>query len=108
MDVTVERLQGANVVRVMGEVDMRNAPVLRKSLQELVESRSPFIVVNLSRVSYIDSAGIATLVECMQQVGRYKGVFRIAETGPETLEIFKLAKLDEIFSIFDTEKEALD
>jgi len=108
MDVTVERLQGASVVRVTGEVDMRNAPILRKSLQDLVEARTPFIVVNLSRVSYIDSAGIATLVECMQQVGRYKGVFRIAEPRTETLEILELAKLDEIFDIYATEKEALD
>jgi len=108
MQVTVERTQNAHVVRVSGEVDMRNSPDLRKSLQELVEARSPFVVVNLSGIRYMDTAGIATLVECYQRMRKYKGIFRLAEARPETLDILKLAKLDEIFDIFGTEKEALE
>jgi len=107
MDVTVERVEKAHIVRVAGEVDMRTAPVLRKSLQELVESRAPFIIVNLSGISYIDSAGIATLVECMQQVRKYKSVFKLTEPRAETLEILELAKLDEVFDICSSDEEAL-
>ena len=108
MDVTTERIGNAHVVRVAGEVDMQSAPVLRRQLQELVEARAPLIIVNLGGIAYIDSAGIATLVECLQDVRKYKGNFRLAEPVPETLEILELAKLNKIFEIHSSEKDALE
>ena len=108
MNVTVEECDAAQVVRVAGEVDMHNAPQLRKVLMELVDGEAPVIIVSLSGAQYIATAGIATLVECLQKVALYNGKFRLAEIQKEMLDIFKLAKLDGIFDIFDTEWAAME
>jgi anti-anti-sigma factor len=107
MNVTVEKQDAACLVKVSGEVDMNNAPQLRKALMGLVEARSPMIIVSLAGVRYIATAGIATLVECRQKVAQYKGKLRLAEIRKDMFEIFKMAKLDGIFDIYTTEQEAL-
>ena len=107
MNVSVEKQDSAHLVKVSGEVDMNNAPQLRKALMALVEARVPLIIVSLAGVRYIATAGIATLVECRQKVSQYKGKLRLAEIRKDMLEIFKMAKLDGIFEIYATEREAL-
>ena len=107
MDVKERTVGDATIVDVTGDVEMRSSPALRKELLALTVTKKAHIVVNLEGVSYIDSSGIATLIECLQGVKRYDGAFRLYGVNPQIQNVFAMAKLDRIFAICESEKEAL-
>src|SRR5437773_1732004 len=57
------------------EIDLHMSPQVGASLTAMVEKKPPQLVVDLSKVTYIDSSGLAILIEAMQNVGRYGGKF---------------------------------
>ena len=95
------------VVRVSGEVDMKTSPDLRRHLVALVGEKSEWIVVNLESVEYIDSSGLATLVECLQGAKKYGGRLSLTGMNENIKDIFVMTRLDTIFEVFDTEEDAL-
>lgn len=100
MEIKTEELGGATLVRVSGEVDMSNSPTFREALMGLTKKKVPAIVVDLGGVSYMDSSGIATLVEGLQETTEYGGKFRIASLTPKVHQVFELARLTDVFEIF--------
>ena len=93
-----------------GEIDLHESPRVKESIEHLLEERPPRVYVDLSRVTYIDSSGLAALIEAMQQINAYGG--RLALFGiHDTVEaIFHIAQLDQVFRIFPdqaTAREAL-
>ena len=107
MQVTVEHEKNNAVISVSGDVDLYSSPELRMAIAQLSKKKVPLIVVNLEGVDYMDSSGVATLVEGLQLTGSYKGSFHIACLKPGVKEVFELARLDRVFEVFETEEEAL-
>ena len=100
MEIAAEKLDWATLVRISGEVDMSTSSRVRDTLLALTgEKRSP-IVVDLEGVSYMDSSGIATLVEGLQASMEYGGTFRLAALSPKVQLVFDLARLRDVFAIF--------
>jgi len=93
---------------VSGDVDLASSPELRKALlRELREERMPRVVLNLKAVRYMDSSGVASLVEGLK-VSRDLGA-RLVLFGLNTTirEVLQLSKLLKIFEIYETEEQAL-
>ena len=107
LSVTVETVRDATVVRLGGDVDLNVSPKLRAELKTLTGERRPLIVIDMSGVPYIDSSGVATLVECLQSTGRYKGKLRLASLSKRAAGVFEISRLDTVFSIHDTVEEAI-
>jgi len=99
MEVTVDRSGEGVVVEVSGDVDAYTSPGLRKHLVELVKQKTNPIRVSLAEVNYMDSSGIATLVEALQGIRKYKGDFVLINVQKEIRSILELARLDRIFTI---------
>ena len=99
MEITQEEQNGAAVVRLKGDVDMRSSPALRETLGALAKQRAPKVVVSLEQVPYIDSSGIATLIECQKNVHRYHGGFRLVGVNDNIYPVFELAHLTQVFDI---------
>ena len=94
------------VVALDGEVDLSRAPEVRALLLDCV-GRGRDVLVDLSRVSYIDSSGIASLVEAFQEARKRGSRFALAAVSPAALRVFELARLDRVFVIHATLEEAL-
>lgn len=94
-----ERRPGAFVMVLEGEVDMSTSPMLRKELLALFQSRAVHIVVDLKGVSYIDSSGVATLVEGLQLSRRGGARFVLAGAGRAVEAVFELAYLKNVFEM---------
>ncbi len=90
-----------------GEIDLHVSPSIAASLSAMVQQRSKHVVVDLSRVSYIDSSGLAVLIEAMQNVVGYGGKFALAGLQDGVRPIFEIARLDQVFRIFDDVDAAL-
>lgn len=93
---------------VNGDVTLYNAPQLRAMLVELMkEKHSPRVIVNLTDVKYIDSAGVASLVEGLKLSRELKTGFALFGLQRSPRQVLELTHLVKVFSIFETEPEAL-
>jgi anti-sigma B factor antagonist len=108
MEVNSIMANGGVVVTVQGEVDLYASPKLRREIVRWLQKRILSLVVDLGDVSYMDSSGIATLVEGLQLSRKYGGRFTIARPGPSIQEVLRFAHLDKIFQIYGTVQEALE
>lgn len=98
MSIEVRDVNGASVVALTGDVDLQTSPAVRQKLLECLE-KSKRVVADLGAVSYIDSSGVASLVEAFQ-VSRKKGaVFALASVSPAAMRVLSLARLDKVFTI---------
>jgi anti-anti-sigma factor len=98
----------ALVVAVAGEVSLQNSPVLRKELMELIGRHKPErVILNLARVSYMDSSAIAVLVEVLRKVGK-AGKVILATLQPRVRGILEIARLNEVFKFVADENEGIN
>lgn len=107
MEVHVRNQPDATIIQVRGEVDLYTSPGLRRAIVEASSARAPVVVVDLAGVSYMDSSGVATLVEGLQFSRGYGGAFRLAALGETVRQVFKFAKLEKVFEIYADAEGAL-
>jgi anti-sigma B factor antagonist len=106
MSEAVREVEGNLVVRLAGEIDLDRAPDIRRLLLDCVK-RQLDVLVDLSEVSYIDSSGIASLVEALQWARQRGTDLCLIAVSPEALRVFELARLDKVFAIHPDMKAAL-
>jgi anti-sigma B factor antagonist len=107
MEVNARTAGTGVVIHVEGDVDLYSSPKLREAILDSVRGKLSPIVVNLAGVTYIDSSGVATLVEGLQLSNKYDGKFRLVGLSERVSEVFQLARLQQVFEICGTEAEAL-
>jgi len=98
---------GFNVLPLKGEIDLHVSPSVTASLNEMIDKKPERLVVDLSDVSYIDSAGLAALIEAMQRVEGYGGKFALSGLQETVRSIFEISRLDQVFQIFPHTNAAL-
>ena len=106
MKVTRQNQGNAAVFQVEGQVDMHTSPDLRGHLRTALQGRATPIVVDLTSVAFIDSSGLATLIEALQAVGRYGGRLRLFGLSPAVKNLFKLSNLISIFDLRENREDA--
>ncbi len=94
-------------VELEGDLDFHSSPDLRRELTKVVEQQTPKVMVDLSKVAYIDSSGLATFVELFQRMKRYSGKLVLCNLGQGVRSVFEIAKLDTIFKLAASREEAL-
>ena len=103
----VKEERGSLVVSFEGDVDLEYSPKARRVLLDTVEQGRD-VLVDLSGVSYIDSSGVANLVEAFQ-LSRQNGTgFALVSVNPAALRVLQLARLDKVFTIHASLEDGLD
>jgi len=95
------------ILDISGEIDINTSPDLRKCFDKLIKDQNKKVLLSLDSVDYIDSSGLATLVEMLQRMKRFGGVLRLASLSDKVKGLFEITKLDKLFGIFSNEEEAL-
>jgi anti-sigma B factor antagonist len=75
-------------------------------LQPLLEVHRPRIVLDCSQIQHMDSAGIETLLYCMQEAMKRDGDMKLAAMSPAAATIMELMRVDRLFEVFETAEEA--
>jgi anti-sigma B factor antagonist len=96
-----------NVLPLEGEIDLHVSPDIAASLDMMIQKKPKQLIVDLSRVTYIDSSGLAVLIRGMQNVQEYGGKFALAGLQETIRIIFEIARLDQVFRIYPDAEAAL-
>ncbi len=108
MQIAARHLDKTTIFDISGDIDLATSPELRKALlRELRELKMPRVVLNLKSVRYIDSSGVASLVEALKasrDVGSRLVLFGLNRTVREVLQLSKLVK---IFEIYEDEAQSV-
>ena len=107
MAIKTESKNGLMVCRVEGEIDINCSPELKKVFDKLISQKTPKIVIELSKVTYVDSSGLATLVGILKNMRSYGGKMRLAGMLPKVKSLFEITKLDKLFEIMASEEDAI-
>ena len=96
-----------NVLPLEGDIDLHVSPVVTEALNAMIKKKPERIVIDLSRATYIDSAGVAALILAMQDVEAYGGKFFLSGVQETIRLILETSGLDRIFWIFPDADAAL-
>ncbi|MEO8132182.1 MAG: STAS domain-containing protein [Bryobacteraceae bacterium] len=106
MNVSHRTSHGALVIDVNGDIDMEESPALRAVLFDAMKE-GPKVALNLSEIRYIDSSGIAVLLEALRESQRLSRAFVLFGMSKAVHDVFKLTHVIKIFQVADTEEQAL-
>ena len=96
-----------NVLPLEGDIDLHVSPVVTEALNAMIKKKPERIVIDLSRATYIDSAGVAALILAMQDVEAYGGKFFLSGVQETIRLILETSRLDRIFWMFADVDSAL-
>ncbi len=95
------------VLALSGEIDLHESPHVKETLEPIIARKPPLVVIDLSDVTYIDSSGLALLIEALQRIQGYGGKLALCSIAESVRTIFDIARLDQIFQIFPDKSSAL-
>lgn len=106
MQVQTEAHDNYDLVTISGRVDSSNADQLSAALKRLTDARHYKIIVDLSGIEYMSSAGLRALITALRTCEARFGDLFLAHPSERAREVLDLAGMDHRFKIFDTITEA--
>ncbi len=108
MKATVRQITQVSVVDLSGRITIGEGDViLKESIRKLMENGQRHILLNLEKVSYMDSSGIGELMAGYKRVHEKGGALKLLNPSGKVYELLQLTRLEEVFESFRDEKEAL-
>ena len=99
--------EGVEIFALEGEIDLQHAPSLRSRLQAKIKAHTPALVLDLSRVEYIDSTGLALIIEYFRDAAKEGGLLCLVGLNQTLRSIFEIVRLDKAIPMFDQRAEAI-
>lgn len=99
MEVQIRKVEGGVVVAPSGDVDLSTSRELQGQIKSALQGKPQRLVVDLLGVGYMDSSGVATLVEAMQIARRQSTDLVLCNMQDKVRSIFEIARLDRVFKI---------
>jgi anti-sigma B factor antagonist len=109
VEIAIEKTNAGFLLKLKGDVDMNSSSQVRGALGEVFRQctkGTKALFVDLSQVRYMDSSGIATLVEAMQNCMKQGSRLRLVDLSPAVRDVFELARLASVFEIFGSLSDA--
>lgn len=99
LEVVWESRNGVTILRPAGDIDLSRSPILRNDIRKALGDKPRRLVIELSGVAYMDSSGVATLVEAMQLARKINASLVLCALTDRVHSIFEIARLDQFFTI---------
>jgi anti-sigma B factor antagonist len=106
MNISIREAGETTIVDVDGRLDLSTSAALRRSLFDKL-TVTPKLALNLAAIRYIDSSGIAILIEVLKDSQRLNKQFVLFGLSPAVEQVFRLTHVSRIFQVFNTEQEAV-
>ena len=100
MEISVIPKHRMVLVRVSGEIDHHSAEIIRKSLErEIKRSSAINIAMDFSRVTFMDSSGIAVVINALRCMAKIEGKLILSDLGAQPLKVFRASGIDKLVDI---------
>ena len=106
LTISVRLLGHATIVDLEGRIALTNSTPLRSTLFDALPAATR-LAVNMTGINYVDSSGLATLLEVLKKARDLHKDFVLFGLSPKVYDVLKLTHLLGIFQIFDSEEHAL-
>jgi anti-sigma B factor antagonist len=108
LKMTTREVDGVYVIGLAGRVVLgEESNALRETVKSLLASGHKKIVLNMDNVTYIDSAGLGTLVASHHSAGTQGASLKLSNLGSKFQEILQVTKLLTVFDVYDSEAAAV-
>jgi anti-sigma B factor antagonist len=107
MKIEVQSMKRVELVTVEGRIDSSNANDFDAALKELADNGEYQLVLNMSGVEYISSAGLRAMVSSLRESKKHNGDLRLSNPSERVTEVLNLAGLNSLFEIFDDDVSAV-
>jgi anti-sigma B factor antagonist len=105
--VSSEKAGDATIVRAEGELDLHTAPTLQAEIDSVLEQQPGLIVVDLSKVDFMDSTGLSVIVATVAAMRQQGGEVRVVTGADKITKVFTLTGVDQQVGLFGSLEEAL-
>ncbi|MEY4642590.1 MAG: hypothetical protein RLZZ227_2584 [Pseudomonadota bacterium] len=99
MECSITSEAGFDLLQLSGEVDLQYSPDLREKILATLKAGKP-LLIDMARVAYIDSSGIASLVEGFQTAKSAKLEYGLLNISKPAMQVLALTRLDKIFQLY--------
>jgi anti-sigma B factor antagonist len=108
VQIATRAVEGGTILDITGDIDLAHSPAMRKALLlEIKEKKMRKVFLNLKDVRYIDSSGIASLVEGLKASREMSSRLILYALNKTVREVMELSRLQKLFEIFETEDQAI-
>ncbi len=107
VNIQTEKANDVAIVVLEGEINISNATEVRNMFTKLLQNGEKRVLVDFQKVVFIDSSGLAVLIEMMQRLKKVNGRLRLCNANRRIKDIFEIVKIHKLFRIYDNRDEAL-
>jgi anti-sigma B factor antagonist len=107
MEIAVEKTGDVAVVEIpVEELDASNAAELKRDIGPVLDANKK-VVLDLSRLRFVDSSGLGAMLSCLRQLTGRGGDLRLSGMSKPVRALFELVRMHRIFDIYGTKEEAI-
>jgi len=108
LEMTNRDVDGVTVLTLDGRVVFgQEAGALRDKVKSLIDTGKKNLVLNIDKITFIDSAGLGALVTAHNSVNSHGGALHLCQMAPKFKEMLRMTRMDSVFRVFDSESEAV-
>lgn len=106
MDVGLQEQGDVVIVECAGSLDAETAPELKAALMPKIDGGAQRVVFDASKLLFVDSTGLGVLIALQRKLRSVSGAFALSGLSDDVQSIFHVTRLDRVFSIFSSLKDA--
>jgi len=106
--ITNKNDSGIVIFSLNGRLDANTAPDLQKQVKQIIDNDESQLLFNFQDITYVSSAGLRVLITTVKLLKPKQGKLVLSNMAPAIFEVLKVAGFTKIFTICDTQQEALD
>ena len=107
LEITTEEIADFLILKIKGKLDAQSSPILIEKLNALVIAGKVKLVLDISQVPFMSSAGIGATIKTLDDTKSKKGVLKIVGAKPEVLKVYEILGFAPAFSFYETVQDAL-
>lgn len=107
LTVKIHKQEEASVLELSGDLDAFTCGKLRDAIVELLDDGSRKIIISMSKIKYIDSSGLGTLVGGLRRINEQGGALALFGASAQVRKVFLITGLSKVFPLYETQDEAI-
>ncbi len=107
MDISVDHIDGVAVATVpVDELDASNSNEFKRDIAPVLQANSK-LILDLSRLRFVDSSGLGAMLSCLRQLTAKGGDLKLCSMSQQVRSLFELVRMHRIFDIHPTREDAM-